>query len=75
MICSWCDDEATYYLLSDRNSRNSTDSACEVHADQYGHLYRRRVAIPARVVDLRDVSVADAPEARPATSAEDGAQA
>jgi hypothetical protein len=54
MHCIWCDREATTYLISDRDSRNSVDAACDEHAAEHEHLYRRAVPMPRTVVDLRD---------------------
>ena len=55
MQCIWCGHEATTYLISDRDSHNSVDGACDEHAAEHAHLYRR--AVPMRrpaVVDLRE---------------------
>ena len=55
MQCIWCGRDATTYLISDRDSRNSVDGACDEHAQEHAHLYRR--AVPMRrpaVVDLRE---------------------
>lgn len=54
MLCIWCDREATTYLVSDRNSHNSVDSACDEHAEVHAHLYRRAVPMHRTVVDLRE---------------------
>ena len=64
MHCSWCALEATTYLLSDRDSHNSVDSACDEHVAEYAHIYRRSVPIHRDVIDLREraaevVAVAD----------------
>ena len=55
MQCIWCGREATTYLLSDRDSHNSVDGACDEHAQEHAHSYRRAVPMhrPA-VIDLRD---------------------
>lgn len=54
MHCIWCDREATTHLISDRDSRNSVDAACDEHAAEHEHLYRRAVPMHRTVVDLRD---------------------
>ena len=55
MLCSWCDDDATVFLVSDVDSRNNVDYACDVHEGLWGRLYRRSVSLAHhRVIDLRD---------------------
>jgi hypothetical protein len=54
MHCIWCDSEATTYLISDRDSHNSVDTACDEHAEEHEHLYRRAVPMRRPVVDLRE---------------------
>jgi hypothetical protein len=55
VLCSWCDETATYVLLADSNHRNHDHPACDEHNAMWGRLYRRAVALgrPA-VIDLRD---------------------
>ena len=65
MHCSWCGAEATTYLLSDRDSHNSVDTACDVHAAEYAHIYRRSVPIHRTVVDLREPAVIDLTDGLP----------
>ncbi len=64
MHFSWCGAEATTYLLSDRDSHNNVDLACDDHAGEYAHIYRRSVPVHRDVVDLRD-PVIDLAEALP----------
>lgn len=59
MDCSWCGAEATTYLISDRDSHKSVDSACDEHAAEYAHIYRRAVPVRRDDVDLREPTVVD----------------
>ena len=71
MLCCWCAREATAYLVSDRDSHNSADTACDVHVDEYAHIYRRAVPIHRDVVDVRDrePEVVDLTDGLPVASA------
>jgi hypothetical protein len=54
MLCSWCDDAATYHLVADVDSHDNVHLACDAHEAQWGRLYRRSVSVAHhRVVDLR----------------------
>ena len=54
MLCSWCDEEATVYLVSDTDSHAHADAACYEHDAMWGKLYRRSVPLRRYVeVDLR----------------------
>ncbi|MFC6238990.1 hypothetical protein [Longivirga aurantiaca] len=81
MHCSWCGAEATTYLLSDRDSHNSVDTACDAHAAEYAHIYRRAVPVHRDVVDLREPAVIDLTDGLPraaeaaATDADPGSPA
>ena len=56
MLCSWCDDDASWVLVADADLHNHDHPACEPHRAAWVHLYRRAVAVPdAVVVDLRDL--------------------
>ena len=60
MLCAWCDDEATAYLVSDVDSHRIADAACDEHDAMWGRLYRRSVAIRRNtVVDLRSTASVD----------------
>ena len=60
MLCAWCDDEATVYLVSDTDSRANADAACDEHDAMWGKLYRRSVSVRRFVeVDLRSSSRID----------------
>ena len=60
MLCAWCDDEATAYLVSDVDSHRSADAACDEHDAMWGKLYRRSVPIRRyAVVDLRSTPSVD----------------
>ena len=60
MLCAWCDDEASVYLVSDVDSHRSADAACDEHDAMWGRLYRRSVAIRRNtVVDLRSTASVD----------------
>lgn len=65
--CSWCEREATTYLVSDRDSHRSVDAACQGHADEWAHIYRRAVPIPGAILDLtqRAPDLIDLTEALP----------
>ena len=64
LLCSWCDDAATYHLLADIDSRDNVHAACDEHERQWGRLYRRSVSVVHHpVVDVRTVDVRTA-EAR-----------
>ena len=65
MHCSWCGAEATTYLLSDRDSHNSVDPACDSHAGEYAHIYRRAVPVHRDVVALREPVVVDLTDGLP----------
>jgi hypothetical protein len=55
MLCCWCDDAATVYLVSDADSRNPAHPACDAHESMWGKLYRRSVSISRRaLIDLRE---------------------
>jgi hypothetical protein len=54
MLCAWCDDEATVYLVSDSDSHANADAACDEHDAMWGKLYRRSVPLRRYAeVDLR----------------------
>ena len=54
MLCAWCDEEATVYLVSDADSHANADAACDEHDAMWGRLYRRSVPLRRHVeVDLR----------------------
>ena len=60
MLCAWCDDEATVYLVSDADSHVNADAACDEHDAIWGKLYRRSVPVRRFVeVDLRSSSRID----------------
>jgi hypothetical protein len=55
MLCSWCDDEATVFLVSDVDSHHNVDYACDTHESMWGRLYRRSVSLAHHeVTELRD---------------------
>ena len=49
MLCSWCDDPATYFLASDR-ARTGVDRACPVHMIRWRRSYQQVVRLPADIV-------------------------
>ena len=58
LLCSWCDDAATYHLLADIDSRDNVHAACDEHERQWGRLYRRSVSVVHHpVVDVRTADV------------------
>jgi hypothetical protein len=74
MDCSWCERQATYFLVSDRDSRRNVDHACDEHTEQWRHLYRRAVPVPAsgpapQVVDVREGEAVDLRDAGPTAAA------
>lgn len=48
MLCSWCDDPAAFFMVSDRSGAH-VDRACEVHMIRWRSLYRRSVKLPPEV--------------------------
>ena len=45
LLCSWCDEDATYHLLADLDSRDNVHAGCDEHERQWGRLYRRSVSV------------------------------
>jgi hypothetical protein len=65
VLCAWCDEPATWVLVTDADLHNHDHPSCDPHREAWMHLYRRAVAItdvgpdvsPDAVVDVRDRSV------------------
>jgi len=48
VLCSWCDDPAVFFMVSDRSGAH-VDRACEVHMIRWRGGYERAVKLPADV--------------------------
>lgn len=48
MLCSWCDDPAAFFMVSDRAGAH-VDRACAVHMIRWRGAYTRAVKLPADV--------------------------
>jgi hypothetical protein len=48
VLCSWCDDPAAFFMVSDRSGAH-VDRACDVHMIRWRSAYQRALKLPPDV--------------------------